>query len=217
MKAADPLVRLDRSAAARAKVAATGSAAARHAVLTNRRVGGSNVRVGAIIKADLKRGTKATFFSPGSRRGVTCRFSSFTDRVTKNPFRRGTARLRLTSERFRGCTVSGITGARGVRSVSVERLPYNTTTSDSRGKPVTIFRTRTKITLSTILGAIVCTYFKGAVRGHASNIGQVNAFSNQTFNLVSGSGACPAKGDFSATYGPLRNFSVRGHPHIFVN
>ena len=56
-----------------------------------------------------------------------------------------------------------------------------------------------------------------AVRGTASNVGQVNKFAGQPFTLTSGSGACPKKASFTATFGPFTNVSVPSHPHVFVN
>jgi hypothetical protein len=45
----------------------------------------------------------------------------------------------------------------------------------------------------------------------------VNAFKNQVFTLSSGSAACPKKGRFSATFGPLKDTSVSGSLAVFVN
>jgi hypothetical protein len=185
-------------------------------VLTTGKVGGPNVAVGAILKAPLKAGTKATFFNPGTTTGVTCATSSVTDKVTKNPAKPGTETESLTAQTFGSCT-SNIGGVNSVKSVTVLNLPYATTISDATGFPITVSKLSTKITLNTILGTISCTYGAAAIHGKASNTGNVNAFKNQTFTLTSGPSTCPAKGNFSATFGPLKDTSVSGSPAVFVN
>lgn len=96
-------------------------------------------------------------------------------------------------------------------------LPYKTTVSGAGTKPIVINKARTMITLGTILGPLVCTYGATQVKGTSSNVGQVNKFTNQTFTKISGSAACPSKGNFSATFGPVTDTSVKSHPHVFVN
>ena len=193
-------------------VAASAAPAAGHAVLTTRSPKGPNVRRGALLGARLK--GSATLFAPGTKSGITCKSGAFTDRVTKNPPAGRTARELLTRQVFGKCSVSGVAGAKSVKSVTVIGLPYRTTVSS---KGIVLNRARTRVTLGTILGTLVCTYGAGQVRGAASNTGQVNKFSGQTFTLLSGSAACPKKGDFSATFGPVTDISVKGHPHVFVN
>lgn len=200
-----------------ASSATTRGPAAKSAVLTIGKVHGTAVKRGAVLKAGLKKGTAVTFFSPGTKNGVTCKSASFASRVTKNPPSPGFARELLTAQTFGKCGVHGIAGARGVQGIKVAKLPYRSTVTGSDGKPVAIFGARTTLTLKTIIGSLTCTYFAAKVKGTASNVGQVNTFTNQTFTLVSGSAACPKKGDFSATFGPIKDFSVKNHPKVFVN
>lgn len=200
--------------AAAPAVAAGAATTKAHAVLTNGSPGGSAVKRGAMLKAGL-RGT-ATFYAPGTKNGITCRAASVTDRVTKNPPAGRVARELLTSQAFGHCSVSGVSGAKNVKAISVTGLPYRTTIN-GKSKQVVIFKARTRVTLGTILGTLTCGYGAAKVKGTASNTGQVNKFAGQTFTLTSGSAACPRKADFSATFGPITDISVRNHPHVFVN
>jgi len=198
----------------------TTASAATVDVLTISKVGGTNVAVGAILKANLKTGTKATFFSPGTRMGVSCKQATVTDKVTANPAKPGTAGESLTAQTFTKCTTN-IAGATGVKSVKVLSLPYTTALSDAAGFPITVTKPggalKTTIVVNSTLGAITCTYKDAKLSGSASNTGSVNAFTNQVFKLSSGSAACLAKGSFSATFGPLQDTSVTGNPAVFVN
>ncbi len=195
----------------------TASAATRHAVLTINKVGGPNVKVKAILQASVKSGTKVTFFTPGTKNGVSCKSASFTDTVTSNPLVPGLARENLNKQTFGKCTISGVPGATGVKSIAVQGLPYKTTVSSSGSHQIVLSKAKTKLTLNTILGPITCTYSAATVKGTWSNTGQVNKFVNQTFTRSAGPALCPRKGTFSATFGPVRDFSVRNHPAVFVN
>ena len=194
----------------------TAAFAATHSVLTTGKVGGASVKVGATLKGSLKKGTKATFLTSKSA-GVSCKSVTFTDKVTKNPAAPGTAIESLEKQSFSGCTVSGIAGATGVKSVVLTGLPYKTTISGAKGFPVVVFSTKSTITLSTVIGTLSCSYKATTTKGSASNTGQVITFSKQTFKLSAGPSACPATGSFSATFGPVRDMSVKGTPAVFVN
>lgn len=206
------------AAAATAMLAAfpVAASAATHHVLTTKKVGGANVAVGATLKASLKSGTKATFYEPGTKTGVTCSKSSFTSKVTKNPAAPGTATESLTAQTLGGCKTN-INGATSVKSVKVLKLPYTATVSDSAGDPVTVSKLSTKLTLKTVIGVVSCTYGAASIKGKASNTGNLITFKNQVFTLSSGSSACPASGDFSATFGPVKDTSASGSPAVFVN
>lgn len=206
------------TAAAAAMLAAfpMAAAAATPHVLTTTKVGGPNVAVGATLKASLKSGTKATFYEPGTTTGVSCSKSSFTSKVTKNPAAPGTATESLTAQTLSSCTTN-ITGATSVKSVKVLKLPYATTVSDAAGNPVTVSKPSTKLTLNTVIGVVSCTYGAASIKGKASNAGNLITFKNQAFTLSSGSSACPASGDFSAMFGPVKDTSASGSPAVFVN
>jgi hypothetical protein len=204
--------------AAPAMVPATAAVAASHDVLTIRKVGGNNVKVGAILKASLQSGTKATFLTPGDN-FVKCSSVSFTAKVTKNPRAKGSADESLTSQVYKKCTTN-IAVATGRPKVVLNKLPYKTTLSDSKGDPVTVSGTTATISVpSSLGGTLVCHY--GAkqkkTHGSASNATQTIGFSNQPFRLTSGPEGCPTSGKFTATFGPVKDTSVKGDPHVFVN
>jgi hypothetical protein len=191
----------------------TAASAATHDVLTTGKVGGTNVKVGAILKAN---GSKITF-STGSSSGINCKSAQFTAKVTKNPKAKGTATESLTNQTFKSCSVHGISGATGVKSITLNHRPYKTTIKDSAGNPVTVFGTNTTIAIKSSLGALKCTYKAATTKGSASNTSQTITFSNQKFKKQSGPSQCPGSGRFSATFGPVIDTSAAGHPHVFVN
>lgn len=190
------------------------ASAATHSVLTNGKVGGSNVKVGAILHANLI--GKATLIIPRTSAGIRCSQAGVTDKVLRNPRKPGTAVESLIAQTFGKCSTN-IPGTKGVRSIKVLRLPYRTTISDSKGFPVTLFRPSTRVTLNTVVGALTCTYGALKLKGNASNKGQTISFKNQRFTRTSGSAACPKAGNFSATFGPVVNISLKKHPRVFVN
>jgi hypothetical protein len=194
----------------------TAASAASHDVLTISKVGGANVKVGAILQAGLRFGTKAVF-QTGKGQSVTCKSVNFKDQVTRNPSKPGTAVEKLRSQTFSHCSVTGITGATGVQSIKLNNLPYTTTIKDSKGNPVTVTGTDTTINIKTILGGIHCRYFAKTTKGNASNTSQTITFVKQGFKLKAGTGTCPKSGTFSAAFGPVRDTSVKGNPHVFVN
>jgi hypothetical protein len=202
-----------------AMVPATAAVAATHDVLTISRVGGTNVKVGATLKASLKSGTKATFLIPGND-FVRCSSVTFTAKVTNNPRKKknATADEKLTAQPYKSCTTN-IPTATGRPKVVVTHLPYKTTLSNSRGDPVTVTGTTATITVPTSIGSLICKY--GAknkkTKGSASNSKQTISFSNQPFTLTSGPSGCPKSGKFTATFGPVKDTSVHGSPHVFIN
>ncbi len=198
------------------------ASAATPKVLTINKVGGVGVAIGAIIKAPLKAGTKATFFSPGTTTGISCTAALVTNKVTANPLKPGTALESLTAQTFTGCTTN-IPGTTSVQSVKVLNLPYTSAISDTTGPPFPVTVTKpggvlkTTIVVNSVLGTLTCSYRTVKLSGTAVNVGNADIFKNQRFTLVSGSSACPTAGNFSATFGPKRDFSVTGNPLVFVN
>lgn len=191
------------------------AAAATTHVLTAGSVGGSNVKVGATLKAGLKAKTQATFYIPESTTGVACSKSAVTSTVTKNPAKPGTADESVTALTFSKCTTN-IPGATSVKSVKATGLPYKATVSDATGDPVTVTNASVTATVETSEGPISCTYTDASVAGNASNKGSTVTFSNQAFTATSSSCPIPTV-DFSATYGPVQDTSVAKSPHVFVN
>ncbi len=192
-------------------------------VLTTGKVGGTNVKTGAVLKASLKSGTTGDFYESSSgTTGVKCSKSSFKVSVTSNPAKPGTAKESLTSQSFSSCT-SNVAGVNSVKSVTLQNLPYTTTVSDSTGIPVKVSGTssskplKTSVVLSTILGSVTCVYTAKSISGKGSNTGNTLSFSKQKFSKSSGPSLCFSAGYFTATYGPLTDSSVSGSPKIFVN
>jgi hypothetical protein len=199
--------------------AAGAAPAAKHHVLTIGKVGGAAVKTGAKLSAGLAKGTKAVFAS-GSMT-LTCTKSTFTDKVTKNPTARGTADESVTKQSVGGCTISGVSGIT-LQSVTVVNLPYKSTVSDKKGDPVTVSKAATTIVVlvSGDPNSVSCTYTDKTLKGNASNKHQSITFKKQTFTLdtaVSNGLCTPATGTFSATYGPVKDTSVKHDPKVFVN
>lgn len=202
---------------------ATAAEAAPVHVLTIGKVGGRAVAPGAVLKAGLAPRTAVVFNTTLGK--LTCTRSTFTAKVVSNPAKTGTAATAkelITAQTFSSCTIS----VRGVaiKSITVVNLPYNATVSDARGFPVRISgRSRVKpleITVTVKVGTgtpFSCSVKAASIAGHASNKGNVVSFVKQKFVKAAGGIFCPASGTFSATWGPVRDTSVRGNPAVFVN
>jgi len=192
-------------------------------VLTTGKTGGSNVSVGAVLKANLAAGVSADFYqSASSTTGVKCGKSSFSAKVTANPAKPGTAKESLTGQSFSSCTAN-VAGVTSVKSVTLANLPNNVTVSDSKGTPVKVSGTssskplKTTVVLNTVLGTVTCVYTAASISGSASNTGNTISFSKQKFTKSSGPSTCFSSGYFTAKYGPVTDSSVSGSPKVFVN
>jgi hypothetical protein len=192
----------------------TAASAASHDVLTISKVGGPNVKVGAILQSGLKFG-KTAVFAAGSVK-VTCKRVMFKDQVTKNPSRPGTAVEKLKSQTFSACSISGINGTKGPPTFKLNNLPYKTTVT-SKGL-VTVYKSSTTISVGVLGGTLKCTYVAKTTKGTASNKSETITFTGQTFIKTSGpNSTCTHTAKFSATFGPVVDASVKGHPRVFVN
>ena len=197
---------------------ATSASAAGH-VLTIKKTGGTAVKVGAVLKANLVKGTSAVF-SLGTEK-LTCKAAKFSATVKTNPVKPGTAKESLTAQSFSKCTtnVSGIT----VKSINVKNLPYHVTVSDGKGHPVKVTgQSKTKPILVTVKAAagtttVTCSYKAASLNGSASNTGNKISFAKQKFTKSAGSGFCPASANFAGAFGPVVDTSVTGSPKVFVN
>ncbi|MEV7360245.1 MULTISPECIES: Tat pathway signal sequence domain protein [unclassified Kitasatospora] len=193
------------------------------AVLTTGSSSGPDVAVGDVLTASLVSGTTATFYSSASgTSGISCANSAFSATVTANPAAPGSAVEQLNTQTFGSCS-SNVLGVTGVKSITVNNLPFTNTVGDGPGNPVALTpgaagAMKTTVVLSTILGSVNCVYqTTTGISGTTSNTGNTIGFTSQPFNLVSGSGLCFSTGYFSATYGPVTDTSVAGSPLIFVN
>ncbi len=206
-----------------APLAASATTASGGHVLTVGKAGGTAVKTGAVLKASLAKGTTAMFtIGSGSKeQKLTCKSASFTAKVTSNPSKPAKATESLTAQSISKCTtnVSGIK----VMKVGVENLPYKVSVGDGKGDPVAVNASKKSkpIELFATAGAsglsVTCTYKITTLKGSASNKGSTIAISKQKFKKVSGGGFCPASALFSATFGPVKDTSVKGSPAVFVN
>lgn len=191
-------------------------------VLTYGSLAGTNVAVGDVITSSLASGTTANFYSSSTgTSGVTCSTSSFTGTVLTNPAASGTATESVTDQEFSDCS-SNVLGVLGVTSVTVQNLPFSAAVDDT-ADTITITGTdaapiETTVVLSTLLGSATCIYEADGdtVTGAVSNTDNSITFTNQQFDLESGSSLCFANGFFTATYAPVED-STAGGAAVYVN
>jgi hypothetical protein len=197
---------------------ASANAASVH-VLTIKKVGGTAVKKGDLLTSGLAKGSTVKVTLSGET--LTCKAATFQGKVTSNPTKHGKASESVTSQSLSKCTVNltGIT----VKSVTASNLPYNATVSDSKGDPVKVSgRSKSKpITFTvTVLfegSPFACSYSAASISGKASNKGNSLSFSGQKFKRVGTDALCKPSALFSATFGPLTDHSVKGHPRVFLN
>jgi hypothetical protein len=197
---------------------AAANAATTH-VLTIGKTGGTAVKAGAVLKTGLVRGTAAVFSLGGEK--LTCKVSTIKAKVTSNPAKPGKAKESVTSLGVSKCSTN--IGSVTVKSVVVNNLPYKVTVSDSKGDPVTVSgRSKSKPVQTTVTASlgtttVVCSYRAKVLKGKASNKGNLISFTKQKFTKSAGGAFCPAGAFFTGKFGPVRDFSVKGHPKVFVN
>jgi hypothetical protein len=201
---------------------ATSASAASVHVLTTKKAGGPAVAARAVLKAGLAPHTSAVF--KNSLGKVTCMRSTVTEKVIANPAktaRPATASESMTAVTFSSCkiNVSGVT----FKSLTVANLPYNVTVSDAKGNPVKISgRSKAKplmLAATVKFGAatISCSVKAASIAGTWSNKGNVIVIVTRNFKKASGGSLCPTSGTLAATYGPVKDTSVKGSPAVFVN
>lgn len=191
-------------------------------VLTTGKVGGPAVRSGAVLKANLVKGSSAVFSLGTGTIKLTCTSASFSATVRSNPAKPGTATESLTALNVAKCTVSGFQGLT-FKSLKFKNLPYKVTVSDATGFPVKVSEQSTtmplKFTATVKLNgnAFSCSYKAASAAGQASNTGNMVAFSKQKFTKAGGNAACLGPAHLSAKFGPVRDTSVTNSPKVFVN
>jgi hypothetical protein len=220
------------AAPASAAYAATAQHAAAKPVLTVGKKGGPAVKKGAVLKASLAKGKSATLALTTSIGSFTaiCTRSTLQAKVTGNPSRRGKATLSLTGETVSRCKINGAPSGVTLTSVKALNLPYRVTISSAKGFPVTIAGRSSAKPLgfrATISGVatnpVACVVTAPTVKAHASDAGNKISAAKQKFTLDAGksSSRCSSLGvssaTYSATYGPLRDTSVRHSPKVFFN
>jgi hypothetical protein len=219
------------AAPASAAYAATAQHAAAKPVLTIGKKGGPAVKQRAVLKASLAKGKSATFAlttSAGSF-SATCTSSTLQAKVRANPSSRGKATLTLTGETIRHCKIKGAPPRVSLSGIKAVNLPYRVTISSAKGFPVTIAgRSSAKplsfqATISYLSNNNTCVFTAPKLAAHASNTGnKVSAVKQQlTLDAAKSSPLCSTVGvssaTFSATYGPLRDTSVKHSPKVFFN
>jgi hypothetical protein len=200
---------------------APGLASAKHHVLTTGKAGGPAVAPKAVLSASVAKGTtvKFTFLTFT----LKCSSSTVTGKVTSNPAAPGTAKESVTGETIGNCTINF--KALSIKSIKAENLPWTATVSDKKGDPVTVTGSSKSKPIKLVVKAVLsgttnfeCIYASKGLVGTASNKDNGFSFSKQVFTSQKGSFKdCPATSDGTATYAPLRDLSVTGHPKVFVN
>ncbi|MFG2012134.1 Tat pathway signal sequence domain protein [Micromonospora sp. NPDC048868] len=190
-------------------------------VLTYPAPGGTAVAVNDVIRASLRTGTNATFYSSASgTTGVKCAASTFSAKVLSNPAAPGTATESLTAQSFTNCTTNVI-GTTGVQSVTVQNLPYATSVTSAGVVKISGTATapiQSTVVLNSLLGAITCVYrtSTNSLTGTATNANNSITFTNQTLTKFSGPSLCFGTAYFSATYSPVQDAS-KGNAPVYVN
>jgi hypothetical protein len=176
------------------------------AVLTTGTVGGADVAVNDVLKADLKTMVQAKFTTmSGGASGVFCPTSTITVKVLTNPPAGGAATGSVTAWTYDTCT-SNIPGAIKVLGVAADNLPYGITINGATG---TVAVTSMPISISAAImtgpGPITCTYqaVNNALTATAANADNSVTFTNQRYTKTAGNAPCPPSVWFSASYAPL--------------
>lgn len=202
------LITLVGAVAALSIPAALPASAADTAVLTTGSAGGPAAAVGDVLTAPLAGGTSATLYSSATgTSGVKCASSAFTATVADNPAAPGTATETVSGQTFdsSSCT-SNVVGVLGVKSISVDNLPYTTAVASDGAitvTPASGSTIQTTVKLTTLLGSITCVYQAPSLTGTASNDDNSINFTSQHFTKTSGSSLCFSNGYFTAKYAPV--------------
>jgi hypothetical protein len=193
-------------------------------VLTISKANGTGVKAKATLSASLASKTKLTFASSTGVLTLSCSTGTASLKVTSNPAKPGTADLSLTKSSISKCVVTGDLAPDVSKiTVSLGKLPLKVTVSDKKGDPVTVSSPIvTVVATTTIIGTLTCAYTAKSIKGSASNKTQDVTISKQKLSLdtAKSSKDCTdagTAGDLSATLGPVKDTSVKGSPHVYVN
>ncbi|HUA40462.1 MAG TPA: hypothetical protein VMA32_02775 [Streptosporangiaceae bacterium] len=196
-------------------------------VLTVGKKGGPAVKKGAVLKASLAKKTTVSF-ALGSSFAATCKSSLLTAKVTANPSKPGKATLSVTALSMTKCALNPAVSGVTLNGITVLNRPYVATVSNSKRDPVTVAGSKTskplslKASITVGTTPLTCVYTAKSISGHASNTGNKVSFSKQSFALDAGASgslctSAAATATFSATYGPVKDTSVKGSPKVFVS
>jgi hypothetical protein len=190
-------------------------------VLTIGKAGGHNVAAKAVLSAGLAPKTTLTFGN--ANLGLRCKESTITVKVVSNPAKGHSASLSLTKQTLAKCTITGNLAADVTKfSASITKLPYKVSISDKKGDPVTASGATFSVKATALGMNVTCVFTAKTIKGSASNKNQSVSFSKQKFLLdqsVSTSLCTDAglSGVLSASFGPVKDTSVKGKPHVYVN
>jgi hypothetical protein len=179
-----------------------------------------------VLRASLARGKSVIFvLGPFS---ASCTSSTLRTKVTANPSRPGMATLSVTGYTISHCKINGAPPGISLTSIKALNLPYGVTISSAKGFPVTIagssaakpLALQATISVSS-MAPVTCVFTARTVKAHASNTGNTVSAAKQKFTLdaTKSNAQCAqaaASATFSATYGPVRDTSVRRSPKVFV-
>ena len=210
------------SAAVLTALAGTAQAASTTHVLTVGKAHGTAVKTGASLRTGLIKGTQIVFALKAE--SLTCKVSNLVAVDGTNPKAKGTAVEVLKSQSFAKCTIhdKAIPGLK-VKGLKALNLPYVVSVSDKKGDPVKVTGHLPSkplvFSVTAALGTITvtCEYQAKVLNGHASNKANEISIVNQKFKRIGGNTLCPASAGATAFFGPVRDFSVKGHPKVFVN
>jgi hypothetical protein len=194
---------------------------------------GKAVKNGAKIGASLAAKHSATFvIGKTTKYTGTCSKSTLTAKVVKNPAAKGRATLAVTGVNVGGkCTISPvIVAGMSLTSLIALNLPANATIAVGKHDSVTVSPAKGKklgwkatLDVPGYDSDLVCVYTANKITGSESNKGNTVSFSNQAFSLDAAASSndtyCGIAGSvayFSATYGPVRDSSVKHHPKVYV-
>jgi hypothetical protein len=196
-------------------------------VLTISKVKGTNVKAKAVLSANLASKSKLTFSSSSGVLTLSCSAATASLKVVSNPAKSGTATLSLTKSSITKCVVTGDLAPDVSKvTVSLGKTPLKVTVSDKKGDPVTVTSPIVKVVATTTvaaIGTLTCIYTAKSIKGSASNYSQDVTISKQKLTLEpapKSSADCADAGTggaLSAKLGPVKDTSVKGGPHVFVN
>jgi len=208
--------------------AASAHQAAKHDVLTIKKVNGTAVKKGAKLTAGLAKGAKLTVSFPtlGSGAGASCATSEITTKVTSNTTSKAT--LSLTGQTTAKCKLTGaIASEATLKSVTAVNLPADVTVKAAKGGgTVTVSESKSskpfglEATVAIGSTSLTCAFEAKSVTAKATNSNNSIKVTNATLTSAkSNSSTCAAVGStvkVSVTYGPLRDSSAKG-AKVFVS
>jgi hypothetical protein len=205
--------------------AASAHQAAKHDVLTIKKVDGTAVKKGAKLTAGLAKGAKLTV-SFGSLGGATCTSSSITAVVKSNTTSKAT--LSLTAQPVGKCKLSGaIASEASIKSVTAVNLPADVTVKAAKGGgTVTVAESSSSkpfglaATVSVSGTSLTCAFTTKSITAKAVN--KTNSIEVSKVKLTSSSSnsstctsALPSV-TVTVTYGPLKDSSAKS-AKVFVS